>query len=108
MGWQALSGSKYNQKVGVPDWIKTDKKYISACLLGLLQTDGSIYFDRGYIMVNFVSIIPTLAQDTILLIKELGYQPKIYKIPTAHKTRYNIRLSQNVQSFIDEIGFYKN
>ena len=108
LGWQAKGGSKYNQKVGVPDWIKTDKKYVSACLLGLLQTDGSIYSDRGYKMVNFVTIIPILAQDTIFLIKKLGYRPKIYKIPTNHKTRYNIKLSQNVQSFIDELGFYKN
>lgn len=108
LGWRAKSGSKYKQRVSVPIWIRTNKKYTISCLRGLFETDGCIYNDRGYVMVNFVSIIPELACDVIDMIKDLGFHPRKYTIETKTKIRYNIRISKDVNSFIKIINLKKN
>jgi len=107
LGWKAFGGSKYKQKIHVPGWIKTNKTYSRECLRGLLETDGSIYLDRGYKMTNFVTIIPTLAKDAMSLVEKIGFGAKIYKISTTPKPRYNIRVSRNVDKFIKAVGFKK-
>ncbi len=111
LSWKAKSGSKYKQKVSVPVWIMISKKYTISCLRGLFETDGCIYIDRGYKMVNFVTIIPELACDVIQMIKDIGFQPQKYKIKSkikTRKTRYNIRVSKDVDLFIKTIGLKKN
>ncbi len=106
LGWNV--GEKYKQNVSVPLWIKEDKKLSKLCLLGLLQTDGSIYTDRGYKMVNFVTTIKNLAFDTKELISITGFGGKIYKIKQEkRKTRYNVRISKNVEKFIKSTSFSK-
>jgi len=108
LGWKAKGGSKYKQRVSVPVWIKINKGYTISCLRGLFETDGCIYNDRGYIMANFVSIIPDLACDVIDMIKDIGFHPRKYILKTKTKTRYNIRISKDVNSFIKTINLQKN
>ncbi len=36
-------GSKVLRQADVPDWIKNNKKYATACLRGLMDTDGCVY-----------------------------------------------------------------
>jgi len=108
LGWKAKGGSKYEQKVSIPYWIKRNKQYSKECLRGLFETDGSIYIDRGYKMVNFVTVIPSLARDAVQIIENLGFQPTIYKIETKTKPRYNLRISKNVDDFIKTIKLQKN
>lgn len=101
LGWRANNGSKYNQKVGVPKWIKTDKKFILSCLKGLFETDGSVYLDRKYKMVNFVTVIPTLANDVTIMVKKIGFQPNAQSFNYSYKkTRIIIRISKNAERFI--------
>ncbi|MEK7612137.1 MAG: LAGLIDADG family homing endonuclease [Patescibacteria group bacterium] len=108
LGWKASGGSKYVQKVSIPKWIKEDHNYIIPCLKGLIETDGSIYYDRSYKMVNFVTIIPQLAKDVLEMITKLGFQPYLYKkIETTKKSKYTIRISKNVEEFIAKIGIEK-
>jgi hypothetical protein len=107
LGWSASRGSKYTQGVSVPDWIKRDRMYTIACLRGLIQTDGAIYNDRGYKMVNFVSIIPQLAGDVLEMIEMLGFKPHMYKFNMGGKIKHTIRLSKNVQEFIRTIDLVK-
>ena len=73
LGWKAKGGSKFLQKVSVPNWIKENNIYKISCLRGLIETDGSIYNDRGYTMMIFESIIPNLTKDF--------YIPNIQTIP---------------------------
>lgn len=110
LGWKAKMGSKYNQHVHVPKRIIENKKLSIACLRGLMQTDGSIYYDRGYKMVIFVTVIPKLAKDVVKMITSLGFNPHCYKIKLRkpQKTRYNIRVSKNTREFIKKIGLTKN
>jgi len=108
LGWRAKGGSKFQQQVSVPAWIKRSKKYAKACLRGLLETDGSLYNDRGYLMVNFTSTIAPLAQDVIDIIHFFGFRPHCYKIETKHKAKYVVRVSKGVKEFVEAIGFIKD
>lgn len=99
LGWKAGKGSKYRQKVSVPLWIRRNKEFSLLCLKGLIETDGSIYQDRGYKMVNFVTTIPRLAHDVIKMLTCLGFEPHCYAFQGLHKKKYAIRISRNVQIF---------
>jgi hypothetical protein len=108
LGWQAKLGSKFVQNVTIPRWVLCRKSYIINCLRGLIETDGSIYVDRGYKMVMFVTIIPKLAIDTLRMFHFLGFQARLYRItrktnPKGHNQQplYHIRLSKRVQEFLD-------
>lgn len=108
LDWETNKGSKYEQNVSIPNWIKKDKCFSIECLRGLLETDGSLYADRGYKMVGFVTIIPQLANDVMGIIEKLGFKTHLYKIPTTHKIRYNIRISKNVACFINALNLKKD
>lgn len=100
LGWKAKGGSKFKQKISVPSWIKKDKNFSINCLRGLVETDGSVYEDRGYRMVNIVTIIPSLADDILEMIRKIGFTAKKYKIKSKVNDRYNIRLSKDVENFL--------
>ena len=36
-------GNKVKQQVDIPDWIKGNKKFLRACVRGLVDTDGSVF-----------------------------------------------------------------
>ena len=109
LGWKAKGGSKFLQKVSVPDWIKEDIKYKINCLRGLIETDGSIYLDRGYKMVIFKSIIPNLTQDFYNMVVSLDFKPHLYTIKPKKtplyqfnsQIAYQVRLSKNVAEFLE-------
>jgi hypothetical protein len=106
--WKDGKGSKFKQRASVPNWIKSNKKYKINCLRGLIETDGSIYYDRGYKMVIFTTIISDLAKDFYEMVVSLGFNPHLYKIKR-QKSLYNlnqqilfhVRLSKNVSAFLN-------
>lgn len=108
VGWQTGKGSKFTQRVSIPNWIRQKRKYKINCLKGLIETDGSIYFDRGYKMMMFTTIISALAKDVYEMIISLGFSPHFYKIKKSknmhnfnQKIIYRIRLSKNVSEFLN-------
>ncbi|MEI7512995.1 MAG: LAGLIDADG family homing endonuclease [bacterium] len=107
LGWKAKGGSKINQKISVPDWIIKNKEYSKNCLQGLFQTDGSIYKDRKYLTVNFVSHIPSLARKIYEMIEFLGYNPHKQIIEKTKNNKYTIRVSKDINNFIKTIKLTK-
>ena len=107
LGWKAKGGSKYKQKVKIPDWILKNKILIRECLRGLVQTDGSIFNDRGYQMVNIVSNIPSLAETIVLAINKIGYKPNVQVHNGSRTAKYTIRISKNTNQFISDVGVWK-
>ncbi len=107
LGWKALLGSKFAQNARVPDWIWYKDEYVKACLKGLIETDGSIYNDRGYPMVMFTNVVKDLAMDVFEMMQWLGYKPKVYSmLPKSEFNRqrfYHVRLSRQVQDFLNLI-----
>jgi hypothetical protein len=107
--WKVGAGSKIVQQARVPDWIHKNKSYTRACLRGLLQTDGSIYFDRSYRMVNFTNLIKPLIEDVNAMIISLGYSPHIYQSTQRNgNVKYVVRLSKLVDEFTNEIALTKD
>jgi hypothetical protein len=108
IGYPWDGGPKIVQDVGVQSWIKNEPLFTKECLRGLFQTDGCIYEDRGYLMVNFTSAGERLAKDVFRMMERLEYYPRMQKIYQKNiYRRYTIRLSKNVESFIKEIGLWK-
>lgn len=115
LGWKAKRGSKFIQNVSILPWINKNRKYQINCLKGLIETDGCIYFDRGYKMMMFSTIIPKLANDVFKMINSLGFSPNIYKIKRKtnpynfnQKIIYRVRLSKNVSEFLNIVRPEKN
>ena len=107
--WAVGAGTKIEQSAHVPKWILDDPEFSKACLKGLLQTDGSIYFDRKYIMVNFTNLIKPLIDDVYKMIETLEFKPKLYQTTQKNgNIKYVVSVSKNVQRFIDVIGLAKN
>jgi len=105
--WKAKKGSKYKQKVKIPDWILENNEFTKECLRGIIQTDGSVYKDRKYTYVNLTSQIPILADSVKRAIESIGYKPnmQIFKSKTGDK--FTIRISKNVDKFIKDIKLWK-
>jgi len=108
LGWKVGKGSKYQQQVSIPDWIQKEKKFVRLCLRGLIETDGSIYMDRGYRYVNFVTTIAPLAYAFQSMTRSLGYKPntQIHSLPKSKK-KYTIRISKQTERFIRELALKK-
>jgi DNA-binding transcriptional regulator WhiA len=110
LGWKHNKGPKYEQSIKIPKWIKNNSEYSESCLKGLFQTDGCIYFDRGYIMVNFVTTIQGLDDEVVRMITKLGFKPKLYTLDVRDNMRhkkYTVRISKNVMNFIKAINLTK-
>ena len=112
LGWNV--GAKYDQDIHIPEWIRENKKHSIACLKGLIETDGAVYFDRKYKSVIFTSIIKNIAGEVFDIITKLGFKPKIYKVEpksddgNIRKTRYNVRLTKNVDKFLKKVKIDKS
>lgn len=104
LGWYSGKGSKLTQNICIPQWIINNKKYFISCLRGLIETDGSIYTDRGYKTVMFTSANQLLSSQVNELISSLGFKPHVYTISGKNINQniiYRVRLATNVQEFLD-------
>lgn len=108
MPWEVGGGSKLSQCACVPEWIKVNPRYTCACVRGLLHTDGSMYMDRGYQMVNFTNSTESLAKDVYAMLLTLGFKPTMAHTPSpSGHTKYTVRVARDVPTLIHTIGFFK-
>ncbi|MDE2078949.1 MAG: LAGLIDADG family homing endonuclease [Patescibacteria group bacterium] len=106
--WKTGHGSKFQQQAHVPSWIFKDKDCMRHCLRGLIQTDGSVYKDRGYLMVNFTNHTLRLARDVFTMMHQIGFNPTFHETTASRQNKkYTVRLAKNPQEFIDMIGLRK-
>jgi len=58
----SVGSHAYNKRV--PEWIKRGSYGVKACFLqGYLDSDGSVFYDRGKVRVNFTSVNLELLED---------------------------------------------
>lgn len=105
--WKVGSGSKVEQRARVPKWIFSRQMFVRECLRGLLQTDGSIYQDRGYLMVNFTNKTFELAKDVEKMVILLGYNPTFHPI-RRDPVKYTVRIARESESFITKLQLAKD
>jgi len=79
-------------------------------LKGLIETDGSVYLDKKYKMVNFVTIIPNIASDVMEMISKIGFKSNIQRIKESknQKMKYTIRISIKTEEFINTVNINKS
>ena len=82
MPWRVGMGTKADQNAHVPDWILNDREFSIEFLRGLIQTDGSIYTDRGYKMINFTNYTVMLVRYVQQMLTMLGFRSTIFCSPT--------------------------
>ena len=78
-------GNKLKQGLDIPAWIHKKESYERACLRGLMDTDGCIFNEchliKGkrycYPRTCFVSASPVLCRSVYLILKKLGFAPRI-------------------------------
>lgn len=102
------SGDKIKNQVSIPKWIFDDLACLSACVRGLIDTDGSIFRmsqkDPNLIRINFTNYNATLLQDTRNAFIRLGFHPS--KIINGRQ--FFISRQKEVIKYINEVGFSNN
>ncbi|MFA5987891.1 MAG: hypothetical protein WC797_04565 [Candidatus Paceibacterota bacterium] len=79
------TGNKLAQNLNIPNWIMNNKSYRKACLRGLLDTDGSLFYEKHciknkvyeYARLNFVTASPALANSVVEIMASLKLEPKL-------------------------------
>jgi len=107
LGWKAQKGSKIKQNISIPRWIFTNKSYYKSCLCGLIETDGSIYKDRGYLTVNFTTFIAPLSKDVENILKKLKYQFSLHKTKNGKTERHTFRIHRDAKNLINDLKIQK-
>lgn len=97
-------GNKINNRITIPEWIWSKKEFLSACIRGLIDTDGSIYELKpnwpGLFQISFKSYNQTLLTDTRKALITLGY-----KVSDTSGNRIYITKKSEIEKYIKEIGF---
>ena len=99
-------GNKVRQQVKIPDWILDSLEYKTACLKGLVDTDGC-FFNHNYVVngkkylykkIDFTSRSRPLLDGVMTILKELGFNPAM--------TKNNVRLNgqQDVIKYLELVG----
>jgi hypothetical protein len=108
MPWTVGAGSKAKQNARVPQWIREDVLFVKQCLKGLIQTDGCIYEDRGYKMVNFTNNNEALAEDAHNMLLQIGFRPSFMKVSIGQgRYKYTTRIARDTEKLIKELALYK-
>lgn len=77
-------GNKIRGGVSIPLWVSSNSAYTTACLRGIFDTDGGVYFEkhkRGsrmyeYVRLAYTSGSPALLEDIFTLLHSLGIDAK--------------------------------
>jgi len=103
-----MSGNKKNNNQKIPDWILNNRDYLKACLRGLIDADGCVYYiskkTNRNLRISFTSCIPKLMEDVRNSFISLGFHPS--KILREKEIYLSSKI--DVNKFLDEIGFSNN
>ena len=75
------SGNKIKNNVGIPSWVFKNKRYVTACLKGLFETDGCFQRDNdNYTQyIELKNCCERIRKDTFKALLLLGYSPQLGK-----------------------------
>jgi hypothetical protein len=98
------SGNKKINKQNIPLWILDNDKYLRACLRGLIDTDGCVYYisqKNRNLRITYTSYIGNLMKDVRESFIKLGFNPsKIIRNTDIYLSR-----KDNIKKYLNEIGF---
>lgn len=103
-----IQGNKIKQQFDIPIWIKKKDEYISACIRGMIDTDGCVHrkvrrelngIEYRSIGITFCSASRPLQISLVKLFNILGF-----KVAISGRTIYLCGKEQ-IERYIKEIGF---
>lgn len=73
------TGNKIRNKIKIPEWIFSQKRYMKKCLKGLFETDGSYGFNKRFNVeyMEFCNKSETLKRSVSKALASLGYSPQV-------------------------------
>ena len=99
-----MCGNKKKNNQPIPKWILDNPRYLRACLRGLIDTDGCIYYiskNNKNLRISYTSYIPNLMNDVRESFLKLGFHPSKVIVD---KYIYLSRKDE-IQKYLKEIGF---
>lgn len=78
-------GNKLKQGLDIPSWVKQNINFQKACIRGLFDTDGCLFYERhrikgkvySYQRLNFTSASPQLRESVNCFLKQIGFSSRI-------------------------------
>lgn len=100
-------GNKVKHQVGIPSWILNNKKYSVACLRGLVDTDGGVYFHHHVVSgkryinfgLSFCSASLPLIHDSQGIFERCGI--KVYR---ATKRKLYVYKMAEIKKYFELVG----
>lgn len=79
-------GSKVCNQIDIPTWIKTKKLYYTACVRGLIDTDGCVFVDKHkgktkvyrHLGIGFTNMSKPLLQSVFVILSKLDIDAGCY------------------------------
>lgn len=110
-GMGLKTGDKMLQQIDIPKWILGNKGYMGACLRGLIDTDGGIYYHNHvtkgikyrHIGLCFTSYSSPLLKNIHNILIKLGFPASI-----RHNGRIYIYNSSVIKKYFEKIGTHNN
>jgi DNA-binding XRE family transcriptional regulator len=107
-----IQGNKIKHQINIPEWIKEDKRYSKACIMGLIDTDGCFYTNSycingkrySYFKIAFTSASKPLILSVTEILKHLDIKARISK----NNKDVRIEDSKYVLKYIQEIGSHNH
>lgn len=98
-------GNKIKNKSTIPRWIYEKKEYLTSCLRGLIDTDGSIFRmsrrNKNLLRISFTNYNLTLLKDARNAFTKLEFNPS--KI--INNRHFFISRKEDIRKYLKEVGF---
>lgn len=103
------TGHKIKQQIDIPDWIKGNLEYEKACMRGLMDTDGCIFYECHniknkkycYPRLSFVTASEPLRNSVFDILHKLNLNPKIRNV---NKRYVQIEDKEDIKKYFKVIG----
>jgi hypothetical protein len=104
-------GNKVKQQIDIPNWIKQNKSYLTACVQGLMDTEGSVFSHKyrvngkiySYKKISFKNSSYPLIKSVYNFLKGIGLNhPRI----TKNFREVRIENKDDVEKYFQLIGFH--
>ncbi|MBS3077780.1 hypothetical protein J4233_05960 [Candidatus Pacearchaeota archaeon] len=99
------AGNKKSNNQDIPQWILDNDSYLSSCIRGLIDTDGSVHYisrNNRNMRICFTSYIPALLDDVRKSLLRFGFNPsKVIKGNQIFLTR-----KADIENYSRKIGFH--
>lgn len=99
------AGNKIANQSTIPRWIFKNKKFIRACIRGLIDTDGSIFRmsnkDPKLLRISFTNHNFSLLRDSREAFIQLGFNPS----NLIGNKRFYLSRKSNIEKYLREVGF---